>query len=927
MFRKLSWLLILLFPAFAGFSQTYTIEGTVKDSASKTPLVGALIRVIPVGDSVVKYSAVADYDGNFKIANVEKGRYRLEASYISYNTHRRPLIVSENKKVSLLLSETTLAVGGVTITEKLPPVKQKGDTTEFNAEAYKTNPDASAEDLVQKMPGVTIENGQVKAQGEDVKKVLVDGKEFFGDDPASALKNLPADMVDKVQVMDRASDQAAFTGVDDGNQEKTINIITKKDRREGVFGKIYAGYGTDDRYQSGLSMNIMNGAHRFTIIGMSNNINQQNFASEDLLGISGGGGRGMHRGGPGRFGGPASDFMVGQQRGISTTHSFGLNYSGDLSKRVKLTGSYFFNSSENVNNQDLNRTTFLSGDSSQLYHEESRYRTNSNNHRLNFRLEYAIDSFNSIILTPKLSLQTTNSNNSIMGESRLQAEQLINSLRTINGSAGEGYTFNNNLLYRHRFAKPGRTFSINLGTGANNKLNDNFLRSDNTIYAGSSVIGDSINQEGYNNTNGLNLSSRVSYTEPLSRKALLQFTYNVNRNYSEADKRTFNFTGNEYSQVDSALSSTFNTTYTTQSGGLDFDYKIDSAADLSLGLDYQVAVLNSNMSFPRTDEINRPFYNFLPNARFSYKFSEKSNIRIRYRTRTSAPSVSQLQNVTDNSNPVLLSRGNPGLKQEMNHMLFGRWMKTNVQKARSLFIMAFAQTTQDYIGNSTLVAQRDTVIDGADTLRRGSQLTRPVNLDGYWNVRSFVVYSMPLAFMKSNLNSHSGVTYNRTPGLINDQLNLANNVSITQGITIGSNISKDFDFTLSYSANYNIVKNSIRPELDNNYFFHTAGARLNWIFWKGVVFQTDATQTYYTGLGDFNQNFLLWNVSLGKKLFKNQLGEIKVTVFDLLSQNNSVSRTVTDAYVEDTRSDVLNRYFMLTFTYNLRIFKKAQATE
>ncbi|HYG15904.1 MAG TPA: outer membrane beta-barrel protein, partial [Bacteroidia bacterium] len=750
MFKKLSWLLFI-FPAFAGYSQTHSIEGSVKDSVSKAPLIGALIRVIPVNDSVVKYSAVVDYDGNFKIVNVESGKYRLEASYISYNTLRREILVSENKKFTLLLSETAIAVGGVTITEKIPPVKQKGDTTEFNSEAYKTNPDANAEDLVRKMPGVTIENGQVKAQGEDVKKVLVDGKEFFGEDPASALKNLPADMIDKVQVFDRASDQAAFSGVDDGNQQKTINIITKKDRREGVFGKVYAGYGTNDRYQSGLSLNVMNGAHRFTIIGMSNNINQQNFASEDLLGISGGGGgRGMRRGGPG---GAASNFMVGQQRGISTTHSFGLNYSGDLSKRLKLTGSYFFNSSENVNNQDLNRTTFLSGDSSQLYHEESRYRTNSNNHRFNFRMEYTIDSFNSIILTPRLSLQTTGSNNSIMGESRLQAEQLINSLQTINGSAGQGYTFNNDLLYRHRFAKPGRTFSINLGTGANNRLNDNFLRSDNTIYAGSSVIGDSINQEGYNNSNGHNLSSRVSYTEPLSSKTTLQFTYNVNRNYSEADKRTFNFTGNEYSQVDSALSSTFNTTYTTQSGGLDFDYKIDSAADLSLGLDYQVAVLNSNMSFPRTDNINRPFYNLLPNARFSYKFSEKSNIRIRYRTRTNAPSVSQLQNVTDNSNPVLLSRGNPNLKQELNHMLFGRWMKTNVQKARSLFIMAFAQTTQDYIGNSTLVAQRDTVIDGVDTLRRGSQLTRPVNLNGYWNVRGFVVYSMPVGFIKSNLNS------------------------------------------------------------------------------------------------------------------------------------------------------------------------------
>lgn len=925
------FILFLIFGSSA-IAQSYTVEGTMLDSSNRQPMIGVNIILTSFRDSTLKFYGVTNLDGKFTIKDVQQGGYRMYASSIGYNPYTRTVRVGENLKLGvLLMTEATVEVSGAEVVERLPPAKVKGDTTEYNSQAFKTNPDATAEDLVKKMPGVTVENGQVKAQGEDVKKVLVDGKEFFGDDPTLALRNLPADMIDKVQVFDRSSDQAAFTGVDDGNAAKTINIITRKDRREGVFGRVYGGYGDKDRYSSGLSLNFMKNSHRLSIVGLSNNTNQQNFAAEDLLGIAstGGGGGGNRGGGRGMMGGgAASNFMVGQQKGISTTHSFGINYSGSLSKKVTLTGSYFFNNSVTENTQLLNRTYFIGGDSAQLYNENSGSTADNYNHRANFRLEYNIDSSNSIVFTPRASVQVNNNENKFTGKTQLQSELLLSDLLNNTASKQNGYNVSSDLLFRHKFAKQGRTISANVTAGINERKGNNSLYSYNNYY--SSIFSSQLlDQRGISNTSGHNISGRLVYTEPLSKKTMLQFSYSPEITYSKTSKETNNFdtATDAYSYPDTSLSNGFNSTYTTQRGGIDFSYNVNEGTGFSVELEYQRAELKAAQTFPVNNTISRPFSNFLPSASFRYKFSEKSNFRGRFRSSTSAPSVSQLQNLVNNSNPLLLSTGNPNLQQQYTRMLFGRLMFANPQKARNLFLMFMGQNIQDYIGTSTTIAANDTTVNGI-ALNRGSQLSMPVNLNGYYTVRSFLMYGLPAGFVKSNLNSSTGVVYSRTPSLINGRQNIAQSTSLTQGITLSSNVSKELDFTLSYSANYNIVKNSIRPELNNNFFFHTAGGKVNWIVWKGWFVNTEATQTLYSGLtGGFNQNFLLWNAAMGKKFLKNNAGELKLSVFDILNQNNAIGRTVTETYVEDTRTQVLNRYFMLTFTYTIKHFKKGSSTD
>ena len=308
---------------------------------------------------------------------------------------------------------------------------------------------------------------------------------------------------------------------------------------------------------------------------------------------------------------------------------------------------------------------------------------------------------------------------------------------------------------------------------------------------------------------------------------------------------------------------------------------------------------------------------------FNYEFSHRQNLRLNYRTSTISPDVTQLQNVVDNTNPLLLSTGNPELKQSYTHTAQARLNLSNTVTAQSLLFFLHFNYTNDYIGNSTIIATRDTVLFNSISLNKGSQLTYPVNLDNNWSIRSFFTYGFPFDYLRSNLNINGGISFSRTPGLINNVINRADVYTLSPGFVLGSNISEKIDFTISYSANFNFSKNSVQKELDNNYYTHNAGLKFNWIFWEGIVFRNEMSNMLYEGLGEnLDQNIIIWNISLGKKLFKNDRGEITLTVYDVLNKNKSIKRNVTETYIEDLRTRTLTRFLLLTFTYKLRQFQE-----
>ena len=925
--------IIICLTLSAGYiqAQNAQITGTVLDSARNSTVVGAYIAVSKnVPDAKPEY-VTTDVNGKFALTGLSKNTaYLVKVSYLSYKDVSKIITVNQDVENlgNILLTEAVSNLKEVKIVGQIVATEQKGDTTQFNAAAFKVNPDATTEDLIQKMPGITVLNGTVTAHGETVQRVLVDGKPFFGDDAALTLKSLPAEIVDKIEVFDKLSDQAQFTGFDDGNSQKTINIVTKADRRAGQFGKVFAGYGLDDRYQAGGNISYFKGNQRISVIGLSNNINMQNFSSQDLLGVSGssgGGGGGGGRGGAGGGGGASNNFLVGNQNGITGTNSFGLNYSNKFANKVDVSGSYFFNRTGNSNTQATQQEYFLgNGIGNQFYDEKSATSTINSNHRLNFRVEYTINKNNSLIITPRLSFQDNNAGSLKVGLTSLSDGSKINSSDISRNSKTNGYNFGNDILFRHAFTKKGRSVSINFNTQLNDKNGSNQLYSKNLYYKNLQIPGDTIDQHSYTSSNGTTLGGNIVYTEPISSTGQLQLNYGLTVSNSNSEKETYNmsFDGRGYTDLDTLLSNSFDNRYVTNRAGVSYRYRKNSWM-ANFGVDFQNAGLFSDQLSPVRSKVDQTFTNVLPNFMLTYRSKTGTQFRTFFRSSTNQPSISQLQNVIDNSNPLSLTAGNPDLKQEYRNMFNVRYSLAGANRPYNFSALVFVTQTNNAIVNSTFIAQRPTTLPNGIVLEQGAKYTSPINVDGSWNARSFLVYGKPIAPLKLNVNLSTGFNYVRSPGLINNVSNFSNTYAVSQGVVLSSNISEKLDFTLSYSGNYNVVRNTIQPTLNNNYYTSGISGRVNWIFGKGFVVQSDINNQSYRGLGQgYNQNFTLWNASIGKKFLKNNAGELKLTVFDILKQNNSISRTVTETYVQDVTSRVLTQYAMLTFTYTLKNFGK-----
>ena len=917
--------ILFLFPILTE-AQTFSITGRVADFKDTSALIGVSV-ILKIGSDTSEKTglgAVTDANGKFQIDGVSEGSYLVHLEYIGYKSVNRLLNVSDKDVFVGIIAMKSASndLKGVTITGKQVRAEQTGDTTSFHADAFKVNPDATTEDLITKMPGVTSDNTGVKVHGEAVQQVYVDGKPFFGTDPTLSVRNLPAEVVDQVQVYDQLSDQALFTGFDDGNSQKTMNIVTKKDKRKGEFGKVFGGYGTDGKYNIGGSFNSFEGDRRISIIESSNNINAQNFSSQDILGVSGGSSR--------------NNFLTGQQPGITTTHSAGINYSDQWGPKIKVTASYFLNYTNNKTTTDKIRNyTFPteSGavDSSQqsVYKENDISQSKNFNHRFNFRFEYTIDSSNSLVITPAASLQQ---NYSITGQvdSSFNSYGLLLSNATNNSiSNNSGYNFNNNIVFRHKLHKKGRTISINLGTTLNAQSGDGTYNTisasvdTNLVYPTNPVHLNQI-YNSYNNTTSV--SSNIAYTEPLGKTSQLLFNYNPAVTYSKATTITDtlnNSTGQ--TQFDSVLSNKYLSTYFTQKGGLSYRFA-SKKVNFMIGANAQYATLDGTQTFPAGLNITRYFFDVLPIALFNYKFANGKNLRIFYRSNITPPGITQLQNVVNVNNPLQLSMGNPNLRQDYEQTLTLRYGLTRKKSAHNFFIFATANYINNYIGTATYTTLRadSAVGPGNDILlKKGAQLSAPVNLNYYSSNKIYLTYGIPFDIIKSNLNLTGGLNYTHTPGEVNYAADYSNDWVPSAGVVVSSNVSQNLDFTLSYTGNYNFVKNSLQGMANNNYYNHTASFKINWIFFKGFVINSNISNAYYTTLSSSSGNidYYLWTSYIGYKFLKHRALEARITVFDILNQNKSVSRIVGANYVENDVTNILQRYAMLQLTYTLRNFK------
>ncbi len=939
----------------SGIREEVTLKGVVLDSYDKTPLAGAHISLIHFRDTTRIYHTVTNDEGEFSLS-LDRGRYTLKATFVGYQTlvlygDQAVRATSNQNDVGTLFMAEGADIDEVEITGYRTAAILRGDTLDFDAQAFKVNPDASAEDLIRRMPGITVEGDRVTAQGEDVRRVLVDGREFFGDDPSIALRNLPAEIIDRIEVYDRMSDQAELTGFDDGQRSKTINIVTRLDSRRGQFGRAYSGYGGDERYQLGLATNIFMGNSRISILGMSNNVNEQNFSREDIISLSagairGGRGSGMGRGmgraaqaGGGFDGstmGHVSDYRITAQHGDNTTHALGLNYSDSwLDNNLNFTGSYFFNISDNFTDQFTDRQYYLDETENQHYLEDSESSSRNNNHRMNMRVTWDVDDKNSLIFLPRMTLQSNTADSYMNAMNLLEGHNLLSMSETAYDSDLSGYNYSGSLIYRHRFKRTGRTISTNFNANFNNNQSLYYLDAISDYFAGEGdpgygedALSDFLQQKSDSETVSSTLSSNITFTEPLGENGLLQASYNISRATNKNDRITNNWDpeSESYRDFEAELSNSLRSQYLTHRGSVGYRLRGEKY-NLTLEMGYQHASLTGDQEFPQPFELTkRDFQNFLPRAMLTYDIERGKSLRFIYRTSTRPPAVTQLQEVVDNSNPVLLSSGNPDLDHSYSHFFMSRYNAVNTETSTNFIAAIFGNISSDYIGNSTIIARADTILANGYLLRKGSQFSQPVNLDGFSNIRSHLTYGFPLRFIRSNLNLTSGLAWVRNPSLINGRTNIANTYTTSGGFILSSNISPDIDFSVSYNASYNMVENTLQPHLDNDYFSQRTGTRLSFIFLNNWVFRSDVSHVMQRGLGDdFDQDFILWNMNFGRKLFNDNLGEITFSIFDLLDQNNNIIRNVSDFYVEDLRTNQLTRFFMLSFTYNLRNFRGQQS--
>lgn len=946
----LSALLLAFFISAQAQKADGVIKGKLTDTSGKQPLNGATVSALNAKDSSLATFTLSNKQGAFEIKGLIEGEYQVVISFQGYETTRKKVAVTAtNKNIDLgelAVQKEYKTLGEVTVSSEAPVVI-KNDTIQFKADAFKTRPNATVEDLLKKIPGVQVDKeGNVNAQGEQVQKVYVDGKEFFGNDPKLATKNLTADMVESVQVFDDMSEQSRFTKVDDGSRSKAINIKLKKDKNKGVFGRALAagGYSNDNgaRYEGNLSFNKFNGNNRLSVLFNANNINKQGFSFSDIISSmggfsgfgsnSGGGGRGGSGGfggnSGGGFGGTGMNMMstrgggfggIGSgPTGITTSLSTGLNFNTEGAK-IKASGSYFFSRTRNEQEQNTFRQTFFPNDSV-AYLTRNAIQDNINqNHRFNMRFEYAIDSMNSILYTPSLTLQHSdnmNDDTSFTVSTAPGLDYLAQTGRTTNTNLRDGLNWNNNLLYRKRFKTPGRTVTLGWNNTIGNSESEGYTISPLRFFKpdGSQIPGFSQNQQNNQETKTNNNTISLSYTEPMGKNKLLEFNYAYTSNKSISDRKTFNYNAatGEYDIVNLPLTNDFENRFEANRFGANYRVQ-EKKYNYQLGMGVQRATLTSEsfQAVTNKDSITRQsFTNFFPQASFNWTPSRTQGLRFNYRGRTNQPTVSQLQDVIDVSNALQWKTGNPALKQEFSHNVNLSYNKFDILTFRFLA----ANINFGFTNNKIVNSIKDTA--------RGIQLSRPVNMNGAFNTSGFFTFGLPFKNPKlkgSSINFTTLALYNRDVSQLYGEENTGRTITLTQTAGANFNLKEKWDIAANASLSYYKIKYSVNTALNDDYLTQTYSADVAYTFTKpGLILSTDID--YYVNSGraeGFNQSIPLWNASMSKQLFKKKNGELKFTVNDILNQNQSITRNNGDNYIEDVRSMVLRRYFMVSFLFNL----------
>lgn len=882
------------------------ISGIVTDKTMSKPLRGVTIKLKNLQDSTQQKTLSSNNTGYFSIPNLPQGKYTLTTNYIGYKGETLTLKVDAKPlQFSIRLEPIEISIEEVEITGN-PMIALKGDTMEFNADHFSTREYAEADELVAQIPGIIIdEEGNVSAHGEPVTRIIVDGKEFFSSDPRIALKTLPAEIIAKIQLIDEKSEQARFAGFDDGKRNKVINIVTKEDKRNGKFGKTIVGKGNADKYTINSSINGFKRDEKYAINLMTNNINETNFAEQ---------GRGGNRRG-----------NANTERGLSDTYAAAANYTNSfLDKKMDFSADYNFRYLK-TNTETISEIEYLSSKQANQFRSQNQASTvKLNEHKFNSRIKWNLDSLNRIDFAPNITHSYQATHNKSNHETILGKENPINASNRNTDNARNNLALGGNLTFMHRFLKKGRTFSINVQGNYNTNNAEGLNLALTSYYKNASLSRiDTNNNQSLTNGYGSGFNSRLAFTETIKRNSRLQVNYLFRNTSNYSNRETFEFlaeTG-QLGDLKDRLSNEFRNDYNYHSAGLSYIYTKKDSLRIQIGANYQHGVRINNRVVPIHLETTANFSSFLPELTAMYHFSKSKSLEINYNTQTNTPSINNLQDFINNHNELRITNGNPELNQEYKHSIKLQFKDINKTSGRSLTTNIGIDVINSKIVNSLIRTDTSLLLFDDIILGAGGEYIVPINADGAYNIRFNNSYGLPIKKLKINLQSNSRLFLNNDLAQINEEFVNSKNYGFGQTIGVNSNFGKQYIIRLSYTLNGRFTNNPIAETSRYSIFNHRLSNTISIELFKHLVVGSNISYLFNGGVAGMPSiKTTIWNTSLGYKLLKKKNAQIAIKGFDLLGNSKNINRIVRESNITNSTSNTLSRYFLMSFTYDLRKF-------
>lgn len=901
MCKYLSFLFVLTFSFYATAQNSYTLKGKVLNINTQLPLESATVYITTVKDSTILEYTLTDKNGDFNFAVKKNDKpVFLKVTYIGFETFtEEQKDLTANKDFSnIYLAESVNTLNEVTVKGEAPPIRVKNDTIEYNASLFKVRPDANVETLLKQLPGLEVDSdGKITANGKEVTQVLVNGKPFFDRDGAMALKNLPADIINKIQVSDFKTKKEEYSKDQAASDNASINITIDEDKNKGYFGKFLGGYGTDDRYESSFLVNFFKKNRKISLLGSSNNINAQGFSQDEVFDNMGGG-----RNSPGAV-------NRGQANGITTSNLFGFNYSDELFKDFQTNASYNYSDTNTENTNKSNSTNFRpNGNFNSI--SESKTDNNNTNHKANLELEYKISPTIRLFVAPRFNKsESDNSSESNSSTTNIDNDLLVNDARSKSNNRNESNSFSNSINFNKSFEKRARNLSFVFNNSNSNSNSNNLVESLTNSYKlldDNTIEQTSINRNQNVRNNGINdsYSAEIEYTEPVTDSIRFKVGVEYNFQNSITDNKTFDGSNGNYTDLNE-----LQTTYISSkqnSIAPKAGFRIEKN-NFTFDVNSSTSILQFDNNFKylgESTDLNKKHVLPSGSAQIRYKVDRSKFVTARYNYNLSLPSANQLL-LTNLSNVLDTIVGNPNLLPRETHSANINYRNFDF-RTRSGYAIYI---NSNFYNNDVI----SSVIYNDDNSRRSSY----ENVSGTYNISVGGNWSKSIKQESNLLRYGFGLNANHSfsKGLIDGALYGAKSLGISPRIYLNYDYGEFFTIAPSYNFSYNETTYDISSLDARSNVVHRLNLQTTSYWPKNWIWGNDFGYTY----NSINQSFYLWNTSLSYT-FLNKAFIAKVKVYDLLNQNQSITRSISTTSVSDNENTVLKRYAMFSLTYNIKNF-------